>query len=300
MKIKKKSNLVYPLLILSMIFWGSSFVWAKLLLENYTAVTIVFFRLLVSVLVMIPVLIILKQLKFPNKKDIPKFILLAFFEPFLYFLGETNGLQHMDSSIASTIISIIPLCTPFVAYYFLKEKINLLNIIGIIISISGIIVIVFGKGMNLEVAPTGLALLLLAVVAANGYSVMIKKIPDNYSVLMVTFWQNAIGMLLFLPVVLIFAKDDLSNISQNGFVEGAIFSIFMLGFFASTLAFLFYMFALRHLPITKVNVFTNSIPIFTIIISFYLLNESIDAKKITGMFIVILGVIISQLKKNFR
>lgn len=296
MKTNKKLIIVYPLLIFSMIFWGGSFVWAKLLLENYTPVTIIFFRLFVSVIVMIPILLVLKQLKLPNKKDIPKFILLAFFEPFLYFLGETHGLQHMDSSIASTIISIIPLCTPFVAYYFLNEKINILNIIGITISIIGIAVIVFGRRMNLEVAPTGLALLLLAVVAANGYSVMIKKIPDTYSVLMVTFWQNTIGMFLFLPVVVIFAQKDLSDISQNGFVEGAIFSIFMLGFFASTLAFLFFMFALRHLPITKVNVFTNSIPIFTIVISYYLLQENIDLKKILGMFIVIIGVVISQLR----
>ena len=276
-----------------MILWGTSFVWSKVALAYYNSVTIVFFRLLVSAIVMIPVLLVTKKFRFPAKKHWPLFLLLALFEPTLYFIGETTGLSYVDPSMASVIISVIPLFTPFVAFYFLGERITILNVLGIIISITGIVVLVLGKDMTLQVSMIGLGLLFLAIIAANGYSVMIKKIPDEYSILNIIFWQSVIGLVYFIPLLLIFSKDDLL---VTGFVDEAFRSILYLGFFASTIAFLFYMYGLKFMSITKVNVFTNVIPIFTIIVSYLFLGEEIGPKKILGIFIVITGVIISQLK----
>ena len=289
----KKLILVYFLLTISMILWGTSFVWSKIGLTYYNSITVVFFRLLVSTIVMIPVLIISKKFRFPTKKHFPLFLLLALFEPFLYFIGETTGLSFVEPSMAAVIISIIPLFTPFVAFYFLNEKITVLNLLGIIISMSGIVVLVFGKDMSLQISMIGLGLLMLAVVAANGYSVMIKKIPDQYSILNVIFWQNIIGMLYFTPLLLIFSQKD---IFVTGFVEEAFWAIISLGVFASTIAFLFFMYGLKFMSITKVNVFTNVIPIFTIIVSYLFLGEEIGTRKILGIFIVIIGVVVSQLK----
>jgi drug/metabolite transporter (DMT)-like permease len=99
--------------------------------------------------------------------------------------------------------------------------------------------------------------------------------------------------LFFIPFVAIFSQKDFVSV---GFVEEGFWAIVELGFFASTLAFLFYMYGLKFMSITKVNVFTNTIPIFTILISWMLLGEEIGMKKIIGILVVISGVIISQLK----
>jgi len=278
-----------------MILWGTSFVWGKIALEYYNAITVIFFRLVISVIFLVPVLLIARKFVLPRRKHLHLFLLLALFEPFLYFLGETNGLAYVEPSMASVIISVIPLFTPIVAFYFLREKISVLNLIGIVISITGIVVLVFGKDMSLEVSVNGLLLLFLAIVAANGYSVMIKKIPDEYSVLTVIFWQNVIGMLYFLPIALIYSTGEILTI---GFVSRGFWAIVELGILASTVAFLFYMYGLKFMPITKVNVFTNVIPIFTIIISYLFLDEQIGIKKIIGIIIVISGVVLSQLGKT--
>lgn len=293
MDFNKQKFFIYILLITSMILWGTSFVWGKIALNYYNTYTIVFFRLFVSSLLLLPILLIIRKLSFPNFKDFHLFLILAFFEPFMYFVGETNGLQYLSPSIASVLISIIPLFTPFIAFYFLREKISVLNIIGIIISISGIIILVLGKNMNLEVNPKGLALMLVAIISANGYSVMIKKIPQKYSIFMVIFWQNVFGILYFLPL-LIFTSSK--NILGIGYIKEGVIAIINLGIFASTLAFLFYMYALKFMTISKVNVFTNTIPIFTIIISWLIYDETINSKKIIAIAIVVAGVIISQLK----
>ena len=156
----------------------------------------------------------------------------------------------------------------------------------------------FNSQLKLQVPIEGILLVFLAIIAANGYNVMIKKIDVSYSVFSVTMWQNIFGTALFLPLLLIFSREQLL---ETGFVWEGFSAILKLGIFCSSLAFIFYMFALRHLPVSQTSVFTNSIPIFTIIIAHFMLNESIDAKKIIGIVVIILGVIVSQMKiKKFK
>jgi len=293
MNFDKKLIKVYIFLIFSMILWGSSFVWGKIALNFYGTNTIVFLRLLVSTIVLLPILIFLKKLRIPKLKDLPLFLLLAFFEPFLYFLGETNGLRYLSPSISAVFIAVIPLFTPFIAWYFLKEKISMITLSGIIISILGICVLVLGKNLNLEVSPKGILLTMIAILAANGYSVMIKKIPDAYSIFTIILWQNILGLIFFLPLFLLTGAKD---IFETGLLREPLIAIINLGIFASTLAFLFYMYGLKFMSISKVNVFTNTIPIFTIFISWLFYDEALTAKKLIAVLIVVAGIIISQLK----
>ncbi len=283
---------IYPLLTLSMILWAYSYIWAKVALEYYRPLTVILFRTLVSSVFMFCVLLLLRKQWKIKAAHLPAFLLLAVFEPFLYFIGETTGLDKVDASSAAVIISTIPLFTPFAAWYFLKERVTAFNIVGIVISMLGIGIMVFNRKFEIQVSLEGLLYLTLAVVAAIGYSVMIKRMPGNYSVFTIIFYQSLIGAVLFLPLVLIF---EYSNMMNTGWVQQAVWPIVKLGVFASTIAFLFYMYALKFMKITKVNIFTNMIPVFTIVISWWLLEESIDMRKIIGMCIVVGGVFLSQL-----
>jgi len=137
MTVNKKLLYTYIAMILAMIFWGFSFVWSKILLEYYEPITIVFLRLLISSLFLFAIGYFFKKLKPIAKADVSKFLLLSFFQPFLYFIGETIGLKYVSSTTASVLIATIPLFTPIVAYYFLKEKLSVLNFAGIIISVFG-------------------------------------------------------------------------------------------------------------------------------------------------------------------
>ncbi len=296
MGFNKKSFIIYILLIISMVLWGTTFMWSKIALKYYNTNTIVFLRLSISVIILLPILLITQKVKFPKRKDLPLFFLLAFFEPFCYFLGETNGLNYLSPSIASVFISIIPLFTPFVAWYFLKEKITIPNILGIIISVFGIMILVLNKNMDLEVNPIGLALIFVAIIASNGYSVVIKKIPDYYSIFMIIFWQSFIGFFYFLPLIITTSYNDFF---VTGLQKEPIIAIIKLGIFGSTIAFLLYMYGLKFMPISKVNVFTNTIPIFTIIVSWIFYGESLSINKIIGILIIVFGVIISQTKYKF-
>ncbi len=291
----KPSIKVILSLSLAMIFWAFSFVWVKQAFISFDPFTVVFFRLLISSILLLITLKVIKQLKPLRKQDIKWFILLAFFEPFLYFLGESYGLTVVSSTMGAVIISTIPLFAPIADRFFFKTKITVLNIIGIVISFSGVLIIILEKDLSLNAPLYGILLLFMAVFAAIGYTVILKKIPVHYNAVSIITYQNSIGIFYFLPLFLIFDLKDIDIITIKPM---AIWAIVQLAIFASSIAFIFFTYSIRIIGITKANVFVNLIPVFTAIFAWWLLDEPLTLKKFIGIGIVIGGVLISQIKRR--
>jgi len=134
---KNKSWLPIGAAILSMIFWSFSFVWIKIVYEAYGPLTTILFRLLISSSLMLIFTLLTKKLQNIRTGDLKFFLLLAFFEPFLYFMGESYGLMYVSSTVASVIVATIPLFAPIAAWYFYKEKLSRTNLYGLVITFFG-------------------------------------------------------------------------------------------------------------------------------------------------------------------
>jgi drug/metabolite transporter (DMT)-like permease len=291
-KLKKSNWLIYTALILAMIIWSFSFIWSKQALVNYNPITVVIFRLIISTSFLLPFLILSGRLQSVEKKDRSIILLMAFCEPFIYFMGETYGIKIVSPAIAAVIISTMPLFTPIAAAIFLKEKLSLFNFIGIIVSMTGILLMVISFNSGAAVSWKGLIFLFTSVIAGVSYSVLIKQVSHKYSVLNLVMYQNIIGIFLFLPLFFILDFKDLKTI---GFISESIWPIVKLSIFATSIAYFLYTYSLKKMDISKVNVFTNIIPVFTIIFSYFFLNELITERKIIGIIIVIAGVFVSQI-----
>ena len=98
----------YVALVFSMIFWSFSFVWFKIANKDYDPIAIVFIRLCIAIVFLSAFLWITGRFTRVKKGDRKYFFLLALFEPFLYFLGESFGLTYVSSTVGSVIISTIP------------------------------------------------------------------------------------------------------------------------------------------------------------------------------------------------
>lgn len=290
--IREKANVsVYLYAFFAMVFWGFSFVWTKIVLEYLNPVSIIFFRLIVSSALLYAFITIFKRKQPVHRKDIKWFLLSAFFEPFLYFIGENYGVKYSTATISSVMIALIPVLTPVVAFAFLKEKIGVLNVLGIIISFVGVVLMVTENGLRFATDPAGLAFLGLAVVAGLFSSVLMGRLARTYSSLTIITYQNIIGAIYFLPVFLRLEASEAINIEFNAEL---LFSLIMLAVFASSFAFIFYVNAIRGLGVSKTNIFTNLIPIITAVVSYFYLGEHFNASKIIGMAVVIAGVFMAQ------
>jgi drug/metabolite transporter (DMT)-like permease len=285
---------IYPVVILSMIFWGMSFVWSSIVFKYYHPITTIFLRLIISTLLLSIFIVLTKQFERLKKEDRGLFLLSALFNPFLYFLGENFGLINSSPTISSVIIATIPVFTPIVAFFALRERLSWLNITGIFISFSGIAVMLVNPDLSLNASPAGVAFLLGAVASAVIYSVFLKKLTRKYSSLTIITYQNALGVIYFLPLFLIFDVKHFLSVSPN---FELISSLLQLSVFASSLAFIFFTMTVKELGVSRTNVFSNLIPVFTAIFSAIFISENFSTTKIAGMAVVIIGVMISQVKR---
>ncbi|MFP4548166.1 MAG: DMT family transporter [Fidelibacterota bacterium] len=286
------NTLAYLAAVFSMIFFGMSFIWTKILLESYGPLTIIFLRLLISSVLLFFYLLITKKMHF-KKKHLKYFLALAFFEPFLYFIGENFGVKYVSPTIASMIISTIPLVTPIFVFIFLKERLNKYNFIGLLISFAGVMTVLLTKNSTLEYSFKGVALLFFAVAATIGYSILVKKLTDQYSSINIVFFQNIIGFVYFIPVLLIWEGQELLTLQID---KSSIIALLQLSIFASTLAFIFLTKSIASIGVNKTNVFINLIPVVTAVFSFIIFGDLLSAQEIIGIIIVISGLFLSQKK----
>jgi drug/metabolite transporter (DMT)-like permease len=288
------STKTYISISLAMIFWSLTFIWFKIANVVFPPFSIVFFRLIISSVILWSGALFIKRLQRIDRKDIKWIILLTLFEPCLYFIGESQGLTMISSTLAAVIIGTIPLFVPVGAYIFFREKLSLLNIAGILLSFTGILIVVMNRSLTFNANPVGIILLFLAVFSAVGYTLMVRKLVGKYNPYTLVTYQNLLGIIFFFPLVAIFENESLLAVDLTG---RSLIALLCLAIFGSTLAFILYNYSIKHLGASRANIFTNVIPVLTAVFSYYILNEEMTFRKVTGIAVVLAGLLLSQLKK---
>lgn len=289
----QKPWLVYLSVIFAMIFWSLSFVWVKEVYEVYGPLTTVLFRLIIASLLLMAFAKLTGTLIKIDRKDFGAFILLSFFEPFLYFMGESFGLKFVSSTIGAIIVATIPLFSPLAASRFHGEKISIRTFLGILLSFFGVTIVVFDSSFNLIASPLGIALEFLAVISAIFYTVVLKKLAVKYNPTSIITYQNLLGIIYFLPLFFIFEYRDFVTIP---FSLPAFAGILELSVFASCIAFIFYAHSVKRMGINKVNIFINLIPVFTAFFAWLILDDPLTLRKFIGIIVVIAGLLVAQVK----
>jgi len=290
---KNRSYIVHLAGIAAMVLWGMSFVWSTQAYENLNPTTTIFLRLVVATIFFTAILFLFRLNEKINRKDLKLFALAAMFEPFLYFIFEGYGLKNTSPIIGSAIIALIPLVTPIAARIFLKERLTAMNIVGFIISFVGVIVLLLNKDLEFTASPKGILFLCGAVLVAVGYSIALIRLTKLYKPLTITWMQNIIGMIYFIPLALVMEHFQPSNFANVG---GYIVPVVCLGVFCSAIAYALWAFAFSKLGASRANVYSNLIPVFTAIFSYLLAIEGLTTNKIIGIVVVVAGLILSQMK----
>lgn len=282
----------YGAVILSMIFWSFSFIWFKIANETFRPLTIIFIRLVIAIIILnIFISTTGNHIKI-RKEDRKLFFLLALFEPFLYFLGESFGLTYVSATTGSVIISTIPVIAALGAWLIYRERLRIINYSGIILSFIGILVFILNKDGTLSFNIKGIILLLFAVFSAVGYSLTLNRLVGSYDPLYIVNIQNMIGAVLFLPIFVIF---ELRHFADTPLTVRSFIPVAELSLFASCGAFILFTYSVKNMGITKANVFTNCIPILTALFSYLVLGDKMTIQNMAGMIIVVAGLFMSQI-----
>lgn len=285
-------------LIFAMFIWASSFIALKTAINDLEAYTVIFLRMLTASFCFI--YFIKGFLKYTfSKSDIKYIILLAFFEPCLYFIFEAKAIELTTASQVGMITSLMPIITAMAAGYFLKEIISKQLIIGSLIALVGAVWLSLQAVSSIS-APNPLLgnfFELLAMVCGAGYTIVARYLSDKYSALFITAIQVFIGTIFFFPLFLY----EYSTVDLN-FTTNALLCVLYLGVVVTLGGYGLYNYALTKIEASKAAVFIYLIPVFTLILAYFILNEELSRVELIACFTILFGVFISEtpLKKILK
>ena len=229
--------------------------------------------------------------------DIGKFLLLSFFEPFIYFICETYGLKMTGSpTISAMVIATIPIFSIGAGIIFFREKINAVNIAGILLSLVGIVLVAMAKGELGEHFIWGLVLLLIAVIAEVGHASLTKSLAGNYPSQTIVMYQFLIGSVYLLPTFIWKGVKDFDM--ELYFSADVLYPITCLAVLCSSLAFSLWVSTIKNLGVAKSSIFSALIPVAAAIIAWILGHELLNDRQWLGIVLSTIGVILSQYTKK--
>ena len=302
-KVKQSKLLVYIASIFAITLWGMSYIWTdKIIAQGIPIFYFVFVRILLAGIILFLFNTAYGRIKRIQKQDLPKFLLLAFFEPFIYFLCETFGLKLTGSpTLSAMVIATIPIFSIAAGILLFKEKVNTVNISGILLSLVGIVMVAMAKGELGQNFIWGIVLLLIAVISEVGHASITKSLAGIYSSQIIVMYQFLIGSVYLLPLLL---WNGLDGFDYEVYFSGDVwYPLICLAVLCSSLAFSLWVSTIKSLGVAKSSIFSALIPVAAAIIAWILGHEILNSRQWAGIAISTIGVVLSQYssrKKNIN
>ncbi len=278
-------------LILAMVIWGSSFTFLKIAIEVMHPMQVIFLRLLVGSIALLPFVVWLIRGVRYQAGDWKWLLAMALFEPCLYFVFEGMAMKYTSATQAGLVTSVLPLMIAAGAWFFLREKIAAKQWLGFSLAVAGVIWISVHSQVTSHAPnpPLGNFLEFLAILSATGYTLLAKHLSHRYNPFFLTAMQTLLGTLFFLPLALL---QPLPTSIEPRALE----AIVIMGVVISVGAYGLYNLALSKLTATVVSTYINLIPIFSLFFAMLILHESLNLQQWLACGVIFAGIAISQSK----
>ena len=294
--------------VFAMLCWAGAGIAVKEALVVFSPLTLIVLRFSLAILLMLLVGLLFRGnevlgLQRVDKRDIPLFVLGGLFQPFLYFIFETYTYQSFASpTIAEAMLSTQPIMAPILALIILREKVTRNNVVGILLSTVGMLLLLLVGANNFALGnPWGVLLAIVTVSMSVGYTIILRRIPTRYSSLSIVFYVQLVALVLFYAVWGVFDRQSLQDtIAPLSADLSPVIAVGYLAVFASVTAFILFCYTVRQIGVTRANVFNNVRPVFTALLMWVIFDEQLPIWKWVGIIVIVIGLFISQKQRKIE
>lgn len=281
-------------LLLASFLWGTSFIAGKFAYETLDPALVVLFRLIIAGGILFPITLRFIKENSQSKVNWRKIALLGFLTYPATFLLQFIGLQYTSASSAATMIGIEPLMVILVGQLFFKEKASLTIWLLGIIAFIGVFLLV-GLSDSEEISLIGCLLVLASTIVVALWLRLSKSVLGNLNPKVYTALSLQLGTLIGLPFMLLLVKDWNINFSYS-----SIIALLYLGIGCSLFANWAWNKGLSETETNKSGIFLALEPVFGVLFSIILLNDSLSFTSWVGVALVILSASVCLVlpKKN--
>jgi drug/metabolite transporter (DMT)-like permease len=280
--------MIYVKLLLTMAFWGGTFVAGRLLADTVPPFPAAFLRFAAAGGLL---LLLLRRYegRFPSldRRQLGSVILLGLTGVLGYNVAFFSGLQTVSASRAGLIIALNPVGIALLSALFCGEPLRPLRTLGVVVSVFGAMLVISNGHLSQLASGIGAGELALlgCVLCWALYSVIGQRAMHGLSPLAAVTYSALAGALFLAPVAL--AQGVLQDSFSYGMKAWA--SLLYLAIFGTVVGFLWYYQGIRDIGTVRSGVFINFVPIFSVLLGFLFLGEPVTFHLLQGAVLVIAG-----------
>lgn len=276
------------LLILASSIWGGMYVVVKVLIEVIPPVELVWMRYLIALVALVIIGLMTKQNWKVKRKHFGIIIAIAVIGYVISIIMQETGTMLSTAQMGAIITSTTPAFMVLFASIILKERLTFMKAISVSLATIGVITIVGIDDIDMSSTLGGVSLIIAALTWAL-MSVLIKKLPSDYSQIVVTTYAAFIAVVILTPYAILRLPQIDVTIFTNPTIWGG---LIYLGVISTSLAFLLWNRGLQMLNASSGGVFFFFQPVFGTLLGWLILDETISATFWIGSFLIVLGVLI--------
>lgn len=290
----KSETQMHLLMVLAALFWSGAFIAGKIGVKEFSPYGLTFFRFFFATILIFGLLWSTEGNNWQLSRQLwPLTIVLGVVGMFGYHILFFTALKYTTATNSAIIGAANPLLTSILASIFLKETLGWQRWSAIILAFFGVFLTITNEKLSLIQNFTfnyGDLLMLIAVLSWAIYSVICKRVRDRVSPLKLMAHVFLVCTVMMIPFMI---REkiwmQLPTISWSGWI-----SVLYMAIFPSVLGYLIQMISIQQIGASRTAMYINLVPVFSIILSFFLLQETISWLKILATGMIIGGVYISS------
>lgn len=286
--------------ILGNAVFGLSFLFSKVILDMTVPSVLLAFRFSLAFLVLnLIVLFGKRKIEFSLKgKPLKNILLLAIFQPVIYFFAESYGIAYTSSAFAGTIIAVIPIAGIVCDILIMHVKVSKKQILCSIGSVIGVAITTLGMESS-DSSALGILMLFIAVLAAAMFYVFSQKAGEHYNALERTYVMFAIGSVTYVIAALVQCAGQYDTliipvVTSVEFWGGMIY----LSVFSSVAAFMALNFGSSYIPVSQASIFANLTTVISIVAGVVILHERFTVQQAIGAAVILVSVYVASVAKS--
>ena len=292
-------NQTYLLLSLATIFWGIQPLCIKILIASWTPASLTCLRYLLISLILFLIMYLRHEKKFiPPKNCIIPLLLMGLTGIAINNVSQFTGLKYSTITNCTLIAATGPAVTAMLSAVFIRERLKLLQWIGIIISFIGVIFLIT-KGSweilaNFQFNPGDILFLTCQIVWA-AYSIIGLRVMKHLSAIAVTAWSGLLGSIEVALFALCTGQLGYVNLDIAGW-SSFVFVVLCGG----VGSMLFWNIGVKNAGPSMAAIFSNLTPIFGMLCGAIFLSEEIGIMQISGALAIFVGVYITTHSEQLK
>lgn len=254
-------------------------------LSNSQALTISFYRLLITVLILSPYILTknINEIKLLSKKQITRIAISGFFLG-LHFSAWVLSLKYTSVASSTVLVNTSPIILVLMTYFVLKEKTTAKQVIAILFAFMGSIILAFGDFFGGSNAFVGDLYAVLGAVFVSFYLLIGNRVRQNVSMSSYTYLTYTFAMFTIL-IMNIFVKNSFVVTDVNEYVLFACMAIF-----PTLLGHSLFNFSLKYVNPTLISMAILTEPIIASVIAIFVFSEIPTLTQLVGSVIILSSI----------